>query len=121
MAKTSPTQRSLALLRKEGYTVAIVEKFNFYIKIRQDLFGMFDLVCLQPQQQGVSGIQVTSGSNLGSRKMKIEQNEVTKLWLKCGNRIWVMGWRKGGARGKRKLWKCNIESFDGKNWQPVVL
>jgi hypothetical protein len=35
----TPTQRSLAYLRAEGWQVAIVERWNPHARIRQDLFG----------------------------------------------------------------------------------
>jgi hypothetical protein len=39
---TSPTQLSLKKLREEGYTVAVVEHWNSFARIRQDLFGFID-------------------------------------------------------------------------------
>src|SRR3989304_2771234 len=102
MAKTSPIQRSLALLKAEGYTVAIAEKFNFYIKIRQDLFGFLDLVAIHPDKKGVLGIQTTSGSNLAARIKKAQALPAFDLWLKSGNKVEFHGWRRKGARGRRK-------------------
>ena len=43
---TSPTQLSLKKLREEGYTVAVVEHWNSFARIRQDLFGFIDLLAL---------------------------------------------------------------------------
>ena len=44
----TPTQRSLKYLREQGYTVAIVERWNAFAKIRQDLFGFIDLLAIKP-------------------------------------------------------------------------
>ncbi len=104
---SKPTQRTLALLRKEGYTVAISEKFNYYIKIRQDLFGWIDICAIHPDKKGVLGVQTTSGSNLAARVKKAIALDSFKVWLQAGNRAEFHGWVKKGARGKRKLWTVN--------------
>ena len=36
---SSPTQRSLQHCRKNGWIAGVVEKWNQYARIRQDLFG----------------------------------------------------------------------------------
>jgi hypothetical protein len=108
---TSPTQRSIELLKKEGYKVAIVEKFNHFIKIRQDLFGFIDLVALHPDKKGILGVQTTSGSHLANRIDKAMMLPAFHLWIKCGNAVEFHGWVKKGARGKRKLWSLNRHSF----------
>jgi hypothetical protein len=43
----SPTARSLAHLRELGYKARVVEKWNPWAKVRQDLFGG-DLIGLKP-------------------------------------------------------------------------
>ena len=101
---SKPTQRTLAHLRKEGYTVAIAEKFNSFIKVRQDLFGWIDICAIHPDKQGVLGVQTTSTSNLPARITKAMALDSLKVWLQAGNRASFMGWAKRGARGKRKLW-----------------
>lgn len=99
----SPTQRTLAHLRKNGWLCGIVEKWNPHARIRQDLFGFADVV-------GVLGncvtlIQTTSGSNMSARITKIRDNPNSKVWLaSCNRSIFVHGWAKRGARGKRKTW-----------------
>lgn len=107
MAKTSPTQRTLALLRSEGMTAQVVEKFIVWTKQRVDLFGFADIVALDPKLYGVLAVQTTSGSNISARIKKILANDAAKLWVMCGNRIEVHGWKKRGPRGKRKVWECD--------------
>ena len=58
---SSPTARSLALLRELGYTAKVVEHWNQYAKIRQDLFGL-DILALKPGEP-VLVVQATTGSN----------------------------------------------------------
>ena len=47
---TSPTQLSLKKLREEGYIVAVVEHWNSFARIRQDLFGFIDLLALKGKE-----------------------------------------------------------------------
>jgi len=101
---SSPTTRSLALMRKEGYVCAIVEHFNAWAGVRQDLYGFIDIVCLRGDKRGILGIQTTSTGNINARIKKIKDNPIYKLWLKCGNGIQVQGWSKKGAKGKVKHW-----------------
>jgi len=108
--KTSPTQRSLKLLRSQGYLVAIVEHWNSYVKIRQDLWGFADLLAVRGDDCLL--VQTTSGPNVSARIAKIQAEPKAALWLQSSNRrIVVHGWRKVGARGKRKLWECREEEI----------
>jgi len=72
----SPTQRTLNLLRKEGYTAQVAEKFIVWTKRRIDLFGFIDVIALHPNKKGVLGVQTTSGSNLANRIAKAKTNRV---------------------------------------------
>jgi hypothetical protein len=101
----NPTQRSLKKLRSEGWTVAVVEKWNPHARVRQDLFGFADLLAIRGNE--TIAIQTTVSSGMAARLVKIRQCKAAALWLACSSRkIVVHGWRKGGARGQRKLWQC---------------
>ena len=101
----TPTQRSLAKLRADGYFVAVVEKWNPHVRIRQDLFGFADLLGFKGDE--VLLVQTTSGSNVASRVAKIAGLPVATAWLNGRNhRVIVHGWRKAGPRGGRKTWQC---------------
>lgn len=104
----SPTQRSLALCKKEGWTAAIVERWNAYARIRQDLFGCIDLLVLDGQP-GPLGVQVTAGSSHAARRTKMLAEPRLRAWLEAGARAEVWSWSKTGARGKRKLWTLRRE------------
>lgn len=103
---TSPTKLSLAELRKRGYMAAVVEKFNSFIKIRQDLFGILDIIAVHPIKKEVLGIQATSekGGNVSKHQKKIEGNKNLETWLQSGCKFEIWGWAKKGKAGKRKLW-----------------
>lgn len=95
----TPTELSLRELRNRGYRVAKVEHWNPFAKIRQDLFGVIDLIALGDNE--VVGIQATSYSNVSSRVEKIVHAEATPDLRKAGVRLLVHGWRK--VKGK---WVC---------------
>jgi hypothetical protein len=126
----SPTQRSLAKLRKEGWTACVVEQhirppntkgkkpeadFGF----KRDAFGFGDILAcnsfILSDEDGVQVlrlnsialVQTTTGANLAARITKILAEPRAKVWLVAGGRIIVHGWRKLGKAGKRKLWQCD--------------
>ena len=91
----SPTQRTLAEMRKRGYLVAIVERWNPWAKIRQDLFGIVDVLAIGNGE--TVAIQCTSGSNVSSRIAKIADSAATPEMRKAGWKILAHGWRKNAA------------------------
>jgi len=91
----SPTQRSKAHMEAQGYTVAIVERWNPYARIRQDLFGFIDLLCVGNGE--TVAVQTTSGSNVSARVKKIADHENVGAVRNAGWRIIVQGWRKNAA------------------------
>ena len=100
---TSPTAQSIALLKKEGYTVKIVEKWNPWSKTRQDLWGM-DIVAIKSGIPGVLGIQATSRGNVSTRIKKIMALPEAKLFVECSNKLEVWGWDK-----YKKHWRVRRE------------
>lgn len=102
----SPTQRTKAKLKAEGWPfVAVTERWNAFAKCRQDLFSFVDILALR--QNELLAVQTTSGSNVSARLEKIRNAPAAAVWLSVPNhRLVVHGWRKVGARGKRKLWEC---------------
>lgn len=109
-----PTQRSLALLRKRGYTVYITEYWQAYAKIRKDLYGWIDIMAINPETQETLGVQTTTGTNLSARIKKAEGLDAYHEWLKCGNVAEFHGWRKILKKkgGKLKIWAPKIERVD---------
>jgi hypothetical protein len=105
----SPNQRTLAECRRRGWLPGIVERRLPRGFTTIDLYGFIDVVVLDGKQ-GILGIQVTSGSNGGSRLRKIREERAAEArrWLEAGNRIEVWAWRKVGAAGSRKLWEPRV-------------
>lgn len=100
---TTPTQRSLAVLRKceDWDLVEVVERWNQWAGIRNDLFGFIDiLVC---SKDVTLGIQATSSSNHNARVTKILTHPYAAKWLACPWReieVWSWGKRKVKRGGK---------------------
>lgn len=93
---SSPTQRSLQHLRELGYPlVQVVEKWNPYARVRQDLFGIIDVVAVGDD---IVGVQATSASNVAARVQKITDSDALPVLRKAGIRVLVHGWRKKKGR-----------------------
>lgn len=95
-AKTSPTQRSLKHMRAAGYVCAIVEKWNPHARIRQDMFGFIDVLCVNGED--IVGVQACSGAggDPAERVRKITEHENWPLICKA-IRVVVQSWRKNAA------------------------
>lgn len=89
----SPTQRTLAYLRAEGYTVAITEHWNQWARRRVDLWGFVDVLALRENE--TLAVQCTSDSNVSARVKKIADHENIGPVRKAGWKVIVMGWKAG--------------------------
>lgn len=95
----TPTQLSKRKLESEGYTVAIVEHWNPWAKIRQDLFGFIDLLALKAGE--TLAVQTTSYSNVSARVNKIADHENIDVVREAGWKVVAHGWHK-----KDNRWTC---------------
>ena len=95
----SPTTRSLALMRERGYQCAIVEHWNMFARIRQDLFGFVDMLCVS--KAGTVAVQTTTYSHVSERVDKIANHANTPAVRDAGWVIVVHGWHKVKGR-----WVC---------------
>jgi hypothetical protein len=122
---TSPTQRTIAELKRLGYIApAIVEKWVQFPPPghRVDLWTWCDIVAIGtgaeellalhqfvPRLVAASPprllfIQCTTQTGVSKRLAKIRAWEHLPALLATGARVEVWGWAKRGERGKRKLW-----------------
>lgn len=106
---SSPTQRSLDLLRKDGYLAQITEHWNMFAHIRQDLFGFIDIVAIKPGE--ILAVQTTSRGNTSARIKKIMALSSHEAWLASGGKIQVHGWGKMGKKGKVKHWTVSVQEI----------
>lgn len=110
----SATARTLALLRKDGYHVWIVEKTIPFRGIKVDAFGFMDILAYRPNDQVVVAVQSTVGSHHAAHLRKYEDNPIVMQritdWIKH-HKFLIVSWRKMGARGKRKIWTPRVEEI----------
>lgn len=88
-----------------GYTAEVVERWNPFARIRQDLFGMIDILVLAGEN--TMGVQVTSASNVAARVAKITASEHLPALRRANWTILVHGWRKS-ASGKWVLREVDL-------------
>ena len=99
----SPLQRSKKYLEEAGFTVAIVERWNPWAKVRQDLFGILDLLAIS--HLGTLGVQVTT---MGHKQEHIDKmmahpnlQRILDVW-----EVKLHSWRK-----LKDGWKVDIKDF----------
>lgn len=98
----SPTSRTLALLRKDGWLCAVVEKWNPHSRTRLDLYGIGDVLAIRGPQTLL--VQCTSGSNGSARVKKITEAEHTPRLREAGWSIEVHAWRKLKSGWAPRIW-----------------
>ena len=89
-----------------GWDAAVVERWNQWAKIRQDLYGFADLLVIRPETRGLLAVQATSGNNVAARISKISNLSMVRKWLHADLAIEVWGWRKLKVKrgGKAVRW-----------------
>ena len=102
--KKSPLQRSKKLLEEEGFTVAIVERWNPFAKVRQDLFGIIDLLAVG--NNVTVGVQVTTLGHRTSHREKILASPHLANLKQSGWQIHLHSWRE-----LVDGWKVDREGF----------
>lgn len=110
MARTSPTARTLARLKRDGFTAGVVEKWIPQTMRRLDFLGGIDIIACG--NGSIIGIQCTSSANAASRVAKLKAEPRLTEWMKNGGKLQVWGWRKGGPRGKRKTWQVTVTELE---------
>lgn len=100
----SPTARSLAQLRQEGWTPDVVERFIAGARIRRDFLNFADIIAVREDFRGALAIQACVTGDQATRLAKIHAEPRAQIWLAAGNEIQVWGWALRGARGARKRW-----------------
>lgn len=96
----SPTQLSLKHMRDWGCKAQVVEKWNPHARVRQDLFGVIDIVCIG--DGNITGIQATSRSNMSARVAKIRSSSDAVDWCLSHGVLLVHGWDKHNNRWRLK-------------------
>ncbi len=103
----TPSSRTLAYIREEGYIVDSVERYNQFTKHRSDLFGIIDYIAINGKE--LIGIQ-SCGVAFSEHKKKMLKSSLSELWLKSGNKLLLIGWRKL-KKGGKLLYEPRIKWF----------
>jgi hypothetical protein len=89
--------------------------------IRQDLFGIIDVLALDPQR-GVVGVQSTGNDFAGHlRKLTEERPQECLDWLSTpGTTLELWAWRKVKAQrgGKQLIWRPRIRVLGRTDFEP---
>lgn len=112
----TPTARTLAELRRNGWTCQTVEYWNAFTKRRRDLFSVIDIVAVRADAPGCFGVQATSAANISARLTKARNTPELRTWLQAGNRFAVVGWAKRRATVRNLFGK---EKRGRELWQPI--
>lgn len=120
--KSTPLNaRTLAELRKRGWTAQVVERRLPRTFTTVDLFGVIDIVAIAPpfdkdgngwpEPGAIVGIQACAGGDHATRRAKILAEPRAQEWIDAGGRLELWSWSKRGAAGKRKLWTLRVETY----------
>ncbi len=114
MAK-SPTEKALNLLKAYGFSPEVVEHWNSFAQIRQDLLGFADILAFNPRIGAPTlALQVTSEKGgVAARVKKILAEPRAMLALRCGWRIEVWGMRSKPVKGSGILARSFVLDDDG--------
>lgn len=107
----SPTSRSLALLRSQGWHCEVVEHWNAFSRKRHDLWGWCDILCLNGERKlrdwaTIVAVQTTTKNNMNARIKKIRKSDTFEMVRCCGISVQVHGWHRVGRK-----WECKIEEL----------
>lgn len=120
-----PTARTLCELKRMGCIAQVVERWNAYARVRQDLFGFADVLAISAgaggdgplRVRGLAAIQCTTGDHHASRREKILGEPRAFAWLKAGGIIQIWSWSKAGPRGAVKKWRARVETIVPSDFQ----
>jgi len=120
MSKTTPTQRTLAHLRRNGLQAFIVERWipipgHPGGGVKKDMGGFADIIACGSGE--IIAIQCTSGLQFSRHINKYRDSddvmEAILAWVRSGGYFEIWGWRKLLAKrgGKAKVWRPRIERY----------
>lgn len=112
----SPTARSLALLRHEGWQVAVVERWIPGANVRADLWHFADVLACHPRERRFLLVQATTVAHIGQRLAKVRARPEAAAWLEAGGSIEVHGWCLRNGR-----WHLRRVELRPQDMAPVVM
>ena len=89
----SPAQLSLQALRERGYSVEMVEHYNYFSHRRKDLWGFIDILAIK--ENSVLAVQVAKEmSEKNPHLEKINESELFPIVKSAGIKVELHIWRK---------------------------
>lgn len=114
MPGQSPTQRTLATLRRLGWEAQVVEKWIAQARRRVDFAGCVDIIAWHPEW-GILAVQTTSASHAADRMAKATTEPRLHSFLLAGHgtvRFEVWSWMKSARTGKWTLRRQELGATD---------
>jgi len=116
------------LFESAGWVCDVTEHYNAFAGKTNDLFGFSDLLAACPRTKSTVAIQTTSSDHKADRKKKILASVKALLWLRAGNQIWIVHWKKidlkyldkRGASRTKKSWQPSIEFVELREFSNVI-
>lgn len=125
---SSPTARTLKVLKDRGIPACVVEKWVPMARgggpdamfpdaqaskmggFRKDAFGFIDIIALDGLP-GVLAVQCCGATGFADHLRKINAIDEARLWLAAGNRLELWSWRPRvfDPRGGKPKWAARIE------------
>lgn len=101
-----------SLIRKKAIEILETEKWTTWwpakVKFKQnDIFGAFDVVCCKRGAGNIKFIQLTTASNLSSRRKKIQaflkSNKINRPKIVFGAEIEIWAWMQNHKKFKIEI------------------
>tara|TARA_R110000803_G_scaffold17341_5_gene46831 strand:+ start:191 stop:526 length:336 start_codon:yes stop_codon:yes gene_type:complete len=89
----------LKQLRAEGWHATPVDYWDSFTRRTKDLYGCIDVLGTGPQ--GTIAVQVTSRSNMSSRRKKVLAADAWRPMVDAGWIIEIWGYSQPGGKGTR--------------------
>jgi hypothetical protein len=102
--KTNLNQQTRKRLSELGYTIELMERWCAFSRRKHDGFGFADFIAIRRDE--VLLVQVTSKSNMSSRRKKITEHENVGKVREAGIRIELWGFYKENNR-----WQVKVEDL----------
>ena len=97
----TPIARTLAELRRLGYTADVVKRWNPWARSGSGRYDFLDVVAAKPGETGILGIRC--------RPLKTGADGNLRAWIAAGNRLESWRW----ARSDRKTWQLDRRPVNG--------
>jgi hypothetical protein len=94
----TPTARTLALLRREGFIAAPVERWLPTVNKRSDVWGFGDVLAASPGARLVPIVQATTADHVAAQLAKAQARAELAAWPKAGGAFEIHCWRKCSGR-----------------------